>query len=197
MKLALSGTTLLCAALKCLPQYRVASQPALRSEEGNHESKDELAASSPRLTFRTSTPSYEVFEVSQLTSRPNGSWCPAWIPRRRQKQLLQLYPAHLLPPSPINPVEPVPVQWPSGTVINWVGEYKPKEYKSIYANRRQLFKGHKRERERAERKAEVDGRLETMDARIAEWKAVSIPSVGLLLRPWMVPSAPLPGLLCP
>ncbi|EJT46262.1 hypothetical protein A1Q1_05091 [Trichosporon asahii var. asahii CBS 2479] len=106
-----------------------------------------------------------------LPSKPNGSWCPAWIPRRRQKQLLQLYPAHLLPPSPINPVEPVPVQWPSGTVINWVGEYKPKEYKSIYANRRQLFKGHKRERERAERKAEVDGRLETMDARIAEWKA--------------------------
>lgn len=91
----------------------------------------------------------------------------------------------------------MPVQWPSGTVINWVGEYKPKEYKSIYANRRQLFKGHKRERERAERKAEVDGRLETMDARIAEWKAVSISSVGLFLRPWMVPSAPLPGLLCP
>lgn len=83
------------------------------------------------------------------------------------------YPAHLLPPSPINPVEPVPVQWPSGTIINWVGEYKPKEYKSIYANRTKLFKGHKREREREARKAEVEARLETMDARIAEWRAVS------------------------
>lgn len=99
---------------------------------------------------------------------------------------MQLYPAHLLPPSPINPVEPVPVQWPTGTIINWVGEFKPKEHKSIYANRRLLFKGHKRERERAERKAEVDGRLETMDARIAEWKAVSI--VGVLSRVcrWMI-----------
>lgn len=86
---------------------------------------------------------------------------------------MQMYPSHLLPPSPINPVEPVPVQWPSGTVINWVGEYKPKEYKSIYANRTKLFKGHKREREREMRKKEIQDRVDTMDKRIEEWKAVS------------------------
>lgn len=66
------------------------------------------------------------------------------------------------------------MQWPNGTVINWVGEYKPKEYKSIYANRNTLFKGHKRERERQERKKEIADRVNSMEKRIAEWKAVSV-----------------------
>lgn len=85
-----------------------------------------------------------------------------------------MYPSYLLPPSPINPVEPVPVQWPNGTVINWVGEYQPKEYKSIYANRNTLFKGHKRERDLPARRKEIADRVESMDKRIAQWKAVSV-----------------------
>lgn len=83
-----------------------------------------------------------------------------------------MYPAHVLPPSPINPVDALPVQWGS-VEVKWVGEVTPKEPKSIYANRNTLFKGHKRERERPIRQKEVADRMAGMGKRIAEWKAVS------------------------
>lgn len=99
---------------------------------------------------------------------------PAVIPRRRQKQLMELYPPHVLPPSPINPVkEPLPIKLEDGTIVEWTGEFTPQSTEStLYSSRKRAFKGTKAERTAPVRAKERAARLKGMEKRIAEWKKV-------------------------
>lgn len=80
----------------------------------------------------------------------------------------------MLPPSAVNNfTRPPRISWIDGTELVWGGEVQFKERKPLYGNRRVMFKGRKNERVRKEIIAEVEGRMEGMEARIAKWRAVS------------------------
>ena len=100
------------------------------------------------------------------------------FPARLQKKLLEKYPRHVLPPSQLNPLAVPPrIVWHEdmfkGTEITWTGEWRPLP-KGLFANRAKPFKLHKREREHESRKAEIQGRLSTMEQRVEKWRTVSL-----------------------
>lgn len=106
-------------------------------------------------------------------------WTEAAINVRRQKKLLDLFPASMLPPSTANPIrKPSPVRWEDGTIITWKGVWKRKSGTSLYASRRlqangTYFKGTKAERDAPARKAEREERMAGMAKRIEEFRKVS------------------------
>lgn len=121
-------------------------------------------------------------ELALTLSNMRGKflWTQAVIPRRRQKILLQKYPADLLPPSATNPVRrPRPIQWEDGTIITWKGSWKRKSETSLYSSRRlqangTYFKGTKAERDAPARKQEREERMAGMAKRIEEFRKVSV-----------------------
>lgn len=56
-----------------------------------------------------------------------------------------------------------------------------KENKGLYAGRKVMFKGHKRARERPEKKTVTEERVKDMPRRVDEWRAVSRISAVLCL----------------
>lgn len=110
-------------------------------------------------------------------ARDSYSWHKPQISPRRQKQLLQLYPAEELPVSALNPQsEKKSVVWEDGTIVTWAGKIKQKTQKvkqGPYAGRKIMFKGHLDERKRPQKLAERQERLDGMSKRIADWRKVS------------------------
>ncbi|KAK8843976.1 hypothetical protein IAR55_006768 [Kwoniella newhampshirensis] len=101
------------------------------------------------------------------------NWRQPSISNRRQKQLLQYYSGADLPASKLNPQALTrEVQWTDGTIIRWEGEVKIKEEakKGVHAGRKRMFKGHRDERDKPQKEADRQGRLDGMEKRIAEWK---------------------------
>ncbi|ORY33126.1 hypothetical protein BCR39DRAFT_586684 [Naematelia encephala] len=91
---------------------------------------------------------------------------------RRQALMVKSYGRLVLPPSPKNQLANPPlVEWLDGRWIQWFGEFEKPQRKGLYANRPVLFKGHIRERIKQARKDEIQARVDTMDERIARWKA--------------------------
>jgi large subunit ribosomal protein L25 len=96
------------------------------------------------------------------------------ISRRREKQLLASYANSSLPPSQLNQSS-LAVEWTDGRIVNWSGRIpKTVEKDSLYSGRRFMFKGHKHQREKIERKKDTKERLQGMEKRIREWREVSL-----------------------
>lgn len=116
-------------------------------------------------------------EKATYAARDSYSWHKPQISPRRQKQLLQFYPAEELPVSALNPQsEKRSVVWEDGTIVTWAGKVKEKAQKvkqGPYAGRKIMFKGHLDERKRPQRLAERQERLDGMSKRIADWRKVS------------------------
>jgi len=100
------------------------------------------------------------------------------FPVRQQKKLLEKHSRYHLPPSSVNPIpSPPKVIWHQqgehfGREISWEGVWGIKEKKGVYARRKVMFKGHKRERDRPERDAQTDERVKDMPRRVEEWRSV-------------------------
>ncbi|OCF79097.1 hypothetical protein I204_01042 [Kwoniella mangroviensis CBS 8886] len=149
----------------------------------------------PFLVQRTDRRSSE----SELTGEARYNWKKPAISNRRQKQLLQLHPSIDLPISAksnrtsfasalgseseeLLEIEGIsrPVRWNEKTTINWTGQLKPKKHqqkdvneattKSLYSGRKLMFKGHKDERNRAQKLADRQTRLDGMEKRIKDWR---------------------------
>lgn len=109
------------------------------------------------------------------------------INKRQQKKLLSKHSNHHLPPSSVNPIQSPPkVIWHRKgehfqTEISWEGDWAVKENKGLYAGRKVMFKGHKRARERPEKKTVTEERVKDMPRRVDEWRAVSRISAVLCL----------------
>ena len=99
--------------------------------------------------------------------------------KREQKKFLALHDRYHLPPSSINPIPSVPkVIWEQpgehfGKEIIWRGDWAEEKTKGVYAGRKLMFKGHKRERERPEKRVVTEERIEDMPRRVEEWRTVS------------------------
>lgn len=115
-------------------------------------------------------------EKATYAARESYSWHKPQISPRRQKQLLQFYPAEELPVSALNPQsEKRSVVWEDGTIVTWAGKIKEKTQKvkqGPYAGRKIMFKGHQDERKRPQKLAERQERLDGMVKRIADWRKV-------------------------
>ncbi|WVQ93096.1 hypothetical protein IAU59_000160 [Kwoniella sp. CBS 9459] len=123
---------------------------------------------------------------SEVTGDERYHWRKPSISNRRQKQLLTWYPSQDLPASKKHAPFGMPagssraVEWSNGTIISWTGEVRPKirqgeeavagEKKGVYAGRKKMFKGHKDERNRAQKEADREARLAGMEKRINEWR---------------------------
>ncbi|WRT69185.1 uncharacterized protein IL334_006169 [Kwoniella shivajii] len=120
---------------------------------------------------------------SEVTGEARYHWKRPIISNRRQKQLLQFYPAVDLPISDKSSASSSsssflssssrPVKWDEGTTVNWTGELKVKEEPTkngVYAGRKRMFKGHKDERNREQKIADRQVRLDGMEKRIKEWR---------------------------
>jgi hypothetical protein len=101
--------------------------------------------------------------------------------KSRQRKLLDKYEPHFLPPSPINPLPKVPiVVWEGkeglGTEIVWDGGWgvDDAKHRGPYANRKHLFKGHKKEQAKKDAKVTIAARMEGMAQRVTEWKQVCV-----------------------
>lgn len=131
-----------------------------------------------------------------------GRHAPARISLRRQADLAKIYPSDYLPTGPKTRTNAVAsddqvetIQYEEdGLAVEWVGtagrrtrrwsseESTPKEDTPIsmrsgpYQGRQhqpKLFKGHKHDRQRIERREETKTRMEGMEGRIADWRKVS------------------------
>ncbi|OCF35688.1 hypothetical protein I317_03212 [Kwoniella heveanensis CBS 569] len=126
---------------------------------------------------------------SEVTGDARYHWKKPIISNRRQKQLLTWYPSEDLPASKKHTPMGMPagssraVEWANGTIINWTGEIKTRsttsdeadtvvagEKKGVYAGRKKMFKGHKDERNRAQKEADREARLAGMEKRISDWR---------------------------
>ncbi|WWC72984.1 mitochondrial 54S ribosomal protein mL59 [Kwoniella pini CBS 10737] len=125
---------------------------------------------------------------SEITGEPRYHWKKPSISNRRQKQLLQFYPPIDLPISTKSSSsitsQSRPVKWNKELTINWVGQLPQKrlekqispeneilpEIKSLYSGRKQMFKGHKNERNREQKLKDRQVRLDGMEKRIREWR---------------------------
>ncbi|WWD21369.1 hypothetical protein CI109_105854 [Kwoniella shandongensis] len=110
---------------------------------------------------------------SESSDEPRYHWRQPTISHRRQKQLLQYYSGVDLPASKLNPQGVArEVQWTDGTIVRWQGEVRVKEdaKKGVYAGRKRMFKGHRDERDKPQKEADRQTRLDGMEKRIAEWK---------------------------
>lgn len=116
-------------------------------------------------------------EKATYAARDSYSWHKPQISPRRQKQLLQFYPAEELPVSALNTQsEKRSVVWEDGTIVTWAGKVREKTQKvkqGPYAGRKIMFKGHLDERKRPQKLAERQERLDGMPKRIADWRKVS------------------------
>lgn len=108
----------------------------------------------------------------------DSAYTERYISRRREKQLRYWYDPSSIPPSPlsIQAGQDIQLASESGEVrsIQWAGDASLKTKKTLYEGRRVMFKGHKHEREKPERRKETEERLAGMDKRIEEWKKVSL-----------------------
>ncbi|WVR08968.1 hypothetical protein IAU60_006027 [Kwoniella sp. DSM 27419] len=113
---------------------------------------------------------------SEITGEARYHWRKPEISNRRQKQMLALYPGFNLPASRLNHQGlDRPVQWDEGVTIKWTGEVKrategPVQKKGTYSGRKTMFKGHKDERDKAQKQADRKARMDGMEKRIADWK---------------------------
>ncbi|WVF65423.1 hypothetical protein IAT40_000150 [Kwoniella sp. CBS 6097] len=133
---------------------------------------------------------------SEVTGDERYHWKKPVISNRRQKQLLTWYPSEDLPASqkhtPLGMAagSSRAVEWTNGTIVNWTGRVRTKsqqqqesegaeaavavavagEKKGVYAGRKKMFKGHKDERNRAQKEADREARLAGMEKRISEWR---------------------------
>ncbi|WVW79487.1 hypothetical protein I302_101456 [Kwoniella bestiolae CBS 10118] len=173
-------------------QRRIAkriSSLEISSEDGSLPSKINIP--NPFLVQRMNRRSAE----SDLTGEARYNWKKPAISNRRQKQLLQFYPSIDLPLSTKSPrpssssgsesaelSEIVgvsrPVKFNEKITINWTGQlpYKAQEkevdegVKSLYTGRKVMFKGHKDERNRTQKLADRQARLDGMEKRIRDWR---------------------------
>jgi hypothetical protein len=109
---------------------------------------------------------------------------PAYISRRRQKQLLAHYGDFALPPSPLNAAAlAAELRWEDGSVVSWAGDAEAKDTNSLYGGRKRMFKGHKHEREKPDKMRDTAERMKGMGKRVEDWKKVGggVPVASCLL----------------
>jgi hypothetical protein len=141
-----------------------------------------IAQSPPSASYAIPNPFllHKASTEASSSSSPVPQHTPRAISRRREKQLLEHYSGIVLPPSKLNPLSNAPtIRWNDGerdVTISWAGEVGDEAKKSLYGSRRRMFKGHKHERERPERERETKERMQGMDKRIKDWRAVSLGS---------------------
>jgi len=126
-------------------------------------------------------------------------WAPAKYSLRQQAELIKKAKLsstlHLLPPGPklaasdirqyVKDVQPSPPKllngqsWAQADAVVWEGEPKPKVAGAdignrLYAGKKRMFKGHKRERTKAKRDIRKSILLSNMQKRIIRYKSVSL-----------------------
>jgi large subunit ribosomal protein L25 len=165
--------------------------PPLSSSSGSSStSSSEEAQAATTTTVRARNP-FIPFRNPQT-----GHYAPPKISLRRQADLAKIYPSEYLPTGLKNRAQKKrigrvqTIQYEQDRLaVQWVGKVKPLRTVSStstkitneallsgpYMGRQhqpKLFKGHKHDRVRVERKEETKSRMEGMENRIAEWRKV-------------------------